>query len=55
MNTVFKVWPHQCQVQGDDHFLTLAGHAIPDASQDAIAHKCKKRKKTQLSYAIFIR
>ncbi|KAK4832143.1 hypothetical protein QYF61_020883 [Mycteria americana] len=36
LNTVFKVWPHQCQVQGDDHFPSPAGHTISDISQDAI-------------------
>ncbi|KAK4826058.1 hypothetical protein QYF61_004173 [Mycteria americana] len=36
LNTVFKVQPHQCQVQGADHFPSPAGHAIPDTSQDAI-------------------
>ncbi|KAK4831915.1 hypothetical protein QYF61_020292 [Mycteria americana] len=35
-NTVFKVRPHQCRVQGHDHFPTPAGHAIFDTSQDAI-------------------
>ncbi|KAK4810059.1 hypothetical protein QYF61_007223 [Mycteria americana] len=36
LNTVFEVWPHQCRVQGHDHFLSPAGHAISDTSQDAI-------------------
>ncbi|KAK4829830.1 hypothetical protein QYF61_006840 [Mycteria americana] len=36
LNTGFEVWPHQCQVQGHDHFPTPAGHRIPDTSQDAI-------------------
>ncbi|KAK4829415.1 hypothetical protein QYF61_003979 [Mycteria americana] len=36
LNTVFEVRPHQCRVQGDDHFPSPAGHAIPDTSQDAI-------------------
>ncbi|KAK4810750.1 hypothetical protein QYF61_007724 [Mycteria americana] len=36
LNTVFDVWPHQCQVQGDNHFPSPAGHTIPDTSQDAI-------------------
>ncbi|KAK4820374.1 hypothetical protein QYF61_025450 [Mycteria americana] len=36
LNTVFEVWPHQCRVQGHDHFPTPAGHAIFDTSQDAI-------------------
>ncbi|KAK4808474.1 hypothetical protein QYF61_005791 [Mycteria americana] len=36
LNTVFKVQPHQYRVQGDDHFPSPAGPAIPDTSQDAI-------------------
>ncbi|KAK4818807.1 hypothetical protein QYF61_019736 [Mycteria americana] len=36
LNTVFEVQPHQCQVQGDNHFPSPAGHAIVDTSQDAI-------------------
>ncbi|KAK4829505.1 hypothetical protein QYF61_005144 [Mycteria americana] len=36
LNTVFEVRPHQCRVQGDNHFPTPAGHAIFDTSQDAI-------------------
>ncbi|KAK4810562.1 hypothetical protein QYF61_004525 [Mycteria americana] len=36
LNTVFKVRPHQCRVQGRDHFPSPAGHAIFDTSQDAI-------------------
>ncbi|KAK4829686.1 hypothetical protein QYF61_006061, partial [Mycteria americana] len=36
MNTVFKVRPHQCRVQGHDHFPSPAGHTISDTSQDAI-------------------
>ncbi|KAK4825874.1 hypothetical protein QYF61_003148 [Mycteria americana] len=36
LNTVFKVRPHQCRVQGDDHFPSPAGHTISDTSQDAI-------------------
>ncbi|KAK4826516.1 hypothetical protein QYF61_010013 [Mycteria americana] len=36
LNTGFEVWPHQCRVQGHDHFPSPAGHTIPDASQDAI-------------------
>ncbi|KAK4815591.1 hypothetical protein QYF61_004806 [Mycteria americana] len=36
LNTVFEVRPHQCQVQGHDHFPSPAGHAISDTSQDAI-------------------
>ncbi|KAK4823264.1 hypothetical protein QYF61_000231 [Mycteria americana] len=35
-NTVFEVQPHQCRVQGYDHFPSPAGHAIFDTSQDAI-------------------
>ncbi|KAK4813748.1 LOW QUALITY PROTEIN: hypothetical protein QYF61_023684 [Mycteria americana] len=36
LNTAFEVRPHQCRVQGDNHFPTPAGHTIPDTSQDAI-------------------
>ncbi|KAK4825514.1 hypothetical protein QYF61_000027, partial [Mycteria americana] len=36
LNTVFEVKPHQCRVQGHDHFPSPAGHAIFDTSQDAI-------------------
>ncbi|KAK4814267.1 hypothetical protein QYF61_012822 [Mycteria americana] len=36
LNTVFKVRPHQCRVQGHDHFPSPAGHTIFDTSQDAI-------------------
>ncbi|GAB0207267.1 hypothetical protein GRJ2_003192300 [Grus japonensis] len=36
LNTVLKVWPHQCRVQGDNHFPTPAGHTVSDTSQDAI-------------------
>ncbi|KAK4829089.1 hypothetical protein QYF61_002040 [Mycteria americana] len=36
LNTVFEVWPHQCRVQGHDHFPSPAGHTIPDTSQDAV-------------------
>ncbi|KAK4830008.1 hypothetical protein QYF61_008178 [Mycteria americana] len=36
LNTVFKVRPHQCRVQGHDHFPSPAGHAISDTSQDAV-------------------
>ncbi|KAK4832565.1 hypothetical protein QYF61_024065 [Mycteria americana] len=35
LNTAFEVRPHQCRVQGHDHFPTPAGHAIFDTSQDA--------------------
>ncbi|KAK4824371.1 hypothetical protein QYF61_014031 [Mycteria americana] len=36
LNTVFEGQPHQCRVQGDNHFPSPAGHAIFDTSQDAI-------------------
>ncbi|KAK4826124.1 LOW QUALITY PROTEIN: hypothetical protein QYF61_005276 [Mycteria americana] len=36
LNTVFEVWPHQCRVQGHNHFPSPAGHAIFDTGQDAI-------------------
>ncbi|KAK4823866.1 hypothetical protein QYF61_007622 [Mycteria americana] len=36
LNTVFQVQPHQCQVQGGNHFPSPAGHIISDTSQDAI-------------------
>ncbi|KAK4817435.1 hypothetical protein QYF61_014511 [Mycteria americana] len=36
LNTVFEVRPHQCRVQGHDHFPTPADHTISDISQDAI-------------------
>ncbi|KAK4829130.1 hypothetical protein QYF61_002209 [Mycteria americana] len=36
LNTVFEVRPHQCRVQGHDHFPSPAGHTIFDTSQDAI-------------------
>ncbi|KAK4815348.1 hypothetical protein QYF61_000180 [Mycteria americana] len=36
LNTVFQVRPHQCQVQGHDHFPSPAGHTIFDTNQDAI-------------------
>ena len=36
LTTGLEVWPHQCQVQGDNHFPSPAGHAIPDTSQDAV-------------------
>ncbi|KAK4832850.1 hypothetical protein QYF61_025870 [Mycteria americana] len=36
LNTVFEVRPHQCRVQGHNHFPTPAGHAVFDTSQDAI-------------------
>ncbi|KAK4829778.1 hypothetical protein QYF61_006577 [Mycteria americana] len=36
LNTVFEVRPHQCRVQGHNHFPSPAGHPIFDTSQDAI-------------------
>ncbi|KAK4829076.1 hypothetical protein QYF61_002020 [Mycteria americana] len=36
LNTVFEVWPHQCRVEGHDHFPSPAGHDISDTSQNAI-------------------
>ncbi|KAK4818014.1 hypothetical protein QYF61_004127 [Mycteria americana] len=36
LNTVLEVRPHQCRVQGHDHFPTPAGHTIPDISQNAV-------------------
>ncbi|KAK4831992.1 hypothetical protein QYF61_020375 [Mycteria americana] len=36
LNTGFEVRPHQCRVQGPDHFPSPAGHAIFDTSQDAV-------------------
>ncbi|GAB0179134.1 hypothetical protein GRJ2_000378700 [Grus japonensis] len=36
LNTALKVQPHQCRVQGNDHFPSAAGHTIPDTSQDAV-------------------
>ncbi|KAK4817391.1 hypothetical protein QYF61_012097 [Mycteria americana] len=36
LNTVFEVRPHQCRVQGHDHFPSPAGHAISHTSPDAI-------------------
>ncbi|KAK4815015.1 hypothetical protein QYF61_013467, partial [Mycteria americana] len=36
LNTAFEVRPHQCRVQGDNHFPSSAGHTISDTSQDAI-------------------
>ncbi|KAK4830944.1 hypothetical protein QYF61_014403 [Mycteria americana] len=36
LNTGFEVRPHQCRVQGDNHFPSPAGHTISDTSQDAI-------------------
>ncbi|KAJ7414114.1 hypothetical protein WISP_86616 [Willisornis vidua] len=36
LNTILKVWPHQCRIQGKDHFPGPAGHTILDTGQDAI-------------------
>ncbi|KAK4823524.1 hypothetical protein QYF61_003033 [Mycteria americana] len=36
LNTVVEVRPHQCRVQGHNHFPTPAGHAIFDTSQGAV-------------------
>ncbi|KAK4831267.1 hypothetical protein QYF61_016737 [Mycteria americana] len=36
LDTGFEVRPHQCRVQGHDHFPSSAGHAIFDTSQDTI-------------------
>ncbi|KAK4832234.1 hypothetical protein QYF61_021148 [Mycteria americana] len=36
LNTVFEVQPHQCPVQGHDHFPSPAGHTISDTNQDAV-------------------
>ncbi|KAJ7423224.1 hypothetical protein BTVI_10715 [Pitangus sulphuratus] len=36
MDTVLKVLPNQCQVQGKNLFPGPAGHTIPDMGQDAI-------------------
>ncbi|KAK4829782.1 LOW QUALITY PROTEIN: hypothetical protein QYF61_006581 [Mycteria americana] len=36
LNTVFEVRPHQCRVQGHNHFPSPAGCTIPDTSQDTI-------------------
>ncbi|KAK4833008.1 hypothetical protein QYF61_027110 [Mycteria americana] len=38
LNTGFEVQPHQCRVQGHDHFPSPAGHTISDTSQDASGH-----------------
>lgn len=35
LDTALKVWPHQRQVQGKNHFPDPAGHKISDTSQDA--------------------
>ncbi|RMC03536.1 hypothetical protein DUI87_20736 [Hirundo rustica rustica] len=36
LDTILKVWPHQCRVQGKYDLPAPAGHAIPDRGQDAI-------------------
>ncbi|KAK4812136.1 hypothetical protein QYF61_000977 [Mycteria americana] len=36
LNTAFEVRPHQCRVQGHNHFPSPASHTIFDTSQDAI-------------------
>ncbi|KAK4827238.1 hypothetical protein QYF61_015685 [Mycteria americana] len=36
LNTGFEVRPHQCQVQGHNHFPSPAGHTMSDTSQDAV-------------------
>ncbi|KAK4829966.1 hypothetical protein QYF61_008097 [Mycteria americana] len=36
LNTGFEVRPHQCRVQGHDHFPSPAGHTVSDTSQDAV-------------------
>ncbi|KAK4830892.1 hypothetical protein QYF61_013821 [Mycteria americana] len=36
LNAGFEVRPHQCRVQGHNHFPGPAGHTIFDTSQDAI-------------------
>ncbi|KAK4809291.1 hypothetical protein QYF61_023284 [Mycteria americana] len=36
LNTAFEVRPHQCRVQGHDHFPSPAGYAVFDTSQDAM-------------------
>ncbi|CAM9287055.1 unnamed protein product, partial [Bubo scandiacus] len=36
LNTVLEVQPHQCQVQGNNHFPSPAAHTISDTSQDAV-------------------
>ena len=37
LNTVLNVQPHQCRVQGHNHFLTPASQTISDTSQDALS------------------
>ncbi|RMC22033.1 hypothetical protein DUI87_02904 [Hirundo rustica rustica] len=36
LETIFKVWPDQCHVQGKYDLPAPAGHTIPDTGQDAI-------------------
>jgi len=36
LNTALEVWPLHCRVQGHDHCPALAGHTMPDTSQDAV-------------------
>ncbi|TRZ08524.1 hypothetical protein HGM15179_018581 [Zosterops borbonicus] len=36
LDIVLKVWPHQCQIHGKNHFRSPSGHTIPDTGQDAI-------------------
>ncbi|RMC04400.1 hypothetical protein DUI87_19221 [Hirundo rustica rustica] len=36
VDTILKVWPDQCRVQGKNDLPAPAGHTIPDTGQDAI-------------------
>ncbi|RMB91848.1 hypothetical protein DUI87_31776 [Hirundo rustica rustica] len=36
LDTILKVWPHQCRIQGKNDLPAPAGHASPDPGQDAI-------------------
>ncbi|RMC13344.1 hypothetical protein DUI87_10879 [Hirundo rustica rustica] len=36
LDTILKVWPHQCRVQGKNDLPAPAAHTIPDPGQDAI-------------------
>ncbi|PKU37700.1 hypothetical protein llap_11996 [Limosa lapponica baueri] len=36
LNIIIEVWPHQCWVQGDNHYPSPAGHTISDTNQHAI-------------------
>ncbi|RMC21926.1 hypothetical protein DUI87_02797 [Hirundo rustica rustica] len=36
LETILKVWPDQCRVQGKNDLPAPAGHTIPDTGQDAI-------------------